>query len=194
MGITVLYGACDTLLMVTPSFLGPTTPAFVYGLQSVIDRFLFVPHDTASVAPLHCMFWKTPITETAGNRRKARRLLQRSSHSQILFFLTAQWLTRLLLFRARHCPLRSRLGSTQSLFKINRAILSVSAKTGLVDLAKFLESYGVEILSTGGTAKAMRDAGVKVMDVSEYTGAPEMMDGRVKPLHPKVRLSPPREV
>ena len=107
--------------------------------------------------------------------------------------MTAQWLTQLLLFRARHCPLCSRLGSTQSLFKFNRAILSVSDKTGLVDLAKFLESYGVEILSTGGTAKAMRDAGVKVMDVSEYTGAPEMMDGRVKTLHPKVRLSPPCE-
>ena len=143
---------------------------------------------------------ETPITETAGNRRKARTLLQRSSHSQILFFLTAQWLTRLLLFRARHCPLCSRLGSTQSLFKINRAILcgvvlwEKIQETGLVDLAKFLESYGVEILSTGGTAKAMRDAGVKVMDVSEYTGAPEMMDGRVKTLHPKVRLSPPREV
>ena len=56
----------------------------------------------------------------------------------------------------------------------------------MVDLAKFLEASGVEILSTGGTAKAMRDAGVKVMDVSEYTGAPEMMDGRVKTLHPKV--------
>lgn len=80
------------------------------------------------------------------------------------------------------------IGTTQSLFKINRAILSVSDKAGLVDLAKFLESYGVEILSTGGTAKAMRDAGVKVMDVSEYTGAPEMMDGRVKTLHPKVAI------
>ena len=77
-------------------------------------------------------------------------------------------------------------GSTQSLFKIERALLSVSDKTGLVDLAKFLEANGVEILSTGGTAKAMRDAGIKVMDVSEYTGAPEMMDGRVKTLHPKV--------
>ena len=49
-----------------------------------------------------------------------------------------------------------------------------------------MEANGVELLSTGGTAKAMRDAGVKVMDVSEYTGAPEMMDGRVKTLHPKV--------
>ena len=78
------------------------------------------------------------------------------------------------------------VGTTQSLFKVERAILSVSDKTGLVDLAKCLESYGVELLSTGGTAKAMRDAGVKVMDVSEYTGAPEMMDGRVKTLHPKV--------
>ena len=80
-----------------------------------------------------------------------------------------------------------RLGTTQSLFKIERALLSVSDKTGLVDLAKFLEANGVEILSTGGTAKAMRDAGIKVMDVSEYTGAPEMMDGRVKTLHPKVQ-------
>ena len=82
----------------------------------------------------------------------------------------------------------SQIGTTQSLVKIERAILSVSDKTGLVDLAKFLEASGVEILSTGGTAKAMRDAGVKVMDVSEYTGAPEMMDGRVKTLHPKVIL------
>lgn len=80
------------------------------------------------------------------------------------------------------------LGTTQSLFKIERALLSVSDKTGLVDLAKFLEASGVEILSTGGTAKAMRDAGIKVMDVSEYTGAPEMMDGRVKTLHPKVGI------
>ena len=78
------------------------------------------------------------------------------------------------------------LGTTQSLVKVERAILSVSDKTGLVELAKFLEANGVELLSTGGTAKAMRDAGVKVMDVSEYTGAPEMMDGRVKTLHPKV--------
>ena len=81
---------------------------------------------------------------------------------------------------------RSPTGSTQSLVKIERALLPVSDKTGLVDLAKFLEANGVEILSTGGTAKAMRDAGIKVMDVSEYTGAPEMMDGRVKTLHPKV--------
>ena len=64
----------------------------------------------------------------------------------------------------------------------------------MVDLAKFLEANGVEILSTGGTAKAMRDAGVTVMDVSEYTGAPEMMDGRVKTLHPKVLASSPIKI
>ena len=92
----------------------------------------------------------------------------------------------MLLFRVSASRVCNRLGSTQSLFKIERALLSVSDKTGLVDLAKFLEANGVEILSTGGTAKAMRDAGIKVMDVSEYTGAPEMMDGRVKTLHPKV--------
>ncbi|MDO9289835.1 MAG: hypothetical protein Q7T83_13710 [Thermodesulfovibrionales bacterium] len=70
--------------------------------------------------------------------------------------------------------------------KIKRAIISVSNKKGVIDFAKALHSLGVEILSTGGTAKAMRDAGVKVKDVSDYTGFPEMLDGRLKTLHPKV--------
>ncbi len=69
---------------------------------------------------------------------------------------------------------------------IRRALFSVSDKTGLVEFAKFLSGRGVEILSTGGTAKAMRDAGVPVKDVSEHTGFPEMLDGRVKTLHPLV--------
>lgn len=70
--------------------------------------------------------------------------------------------------------------------RIARAIISVSDKRGVVDLARALKGYGVEILSTGGTAKALRDAGIAVKDVSEHTGFPEMMDGRVKTLHPKV--------
>ena len=70
--------------------------------------------------------------------------------------------------------------------KIQRALLSVSDKTGLVDFARALHAAGVELLSTGGTAKAIRDAGLPVMDVSDYTGFPEMLDGRVKTLHPKV--------
>ncbi|HWI24113.1 MAG TPA: bifunctional phosphoribosylaminoimidazolecarboxamide formyltransferase/IMP cyclohydrolase [Lysobacter sp.] len=70
--------------------------------------------------------------------------------------------------------------------KITRALLSVSDKTGLVDLAKALSARGVELVSTGGTAKAIRDAGLRVRDVSELTGFPEMMDGRVKTLHPLV--------
>ena len=70
--------------------------------------------------------------------------------------------------------------------KIQRALLSVSDKTGLVDFARSLATAGVELLSTGGTAKALRDAGLAVIDVSEYTGFPEMLDGRVKTLHPKV--------
>ncbi|MGL4312711.1 MAG: bifunctional phosphoribosylaminoimidazolecarboxamide formyltransferase/IMP cyclohydrolase, partial [Sphingomonas sp.] len=70
--------------------------------------------------------------------------------------------------------------------KINRALLSVSDKTGIVDLARALASRGVELVSTGGTAQALRDAGLAVRDVSEVTGFPEMMDGRVKTLHPKV--------
>jgi phosphoribosylaminoimidazolecarboxamide formyltransferase/IMP cyclohydrolase len=69
---------------------------------------------------------------------------------------------------------------------IKRALLSVSDKTGLVDFARALAGAGVELLSTGGTAKAIRDAGLAVIDVSEYTGFPEMLDGRVKTLHPKV--------
>ncbi len=70
--------------------------------------------------------------------------------------------------------------------KITRAIISVSDKTGIVELASALSDRGVEILSTGGTAKAIREGGVEVKDVSEHTGFPEMMDGRVKTLHPKV--------
>ena len=69
---------------------------------------------------------------------------------------------------------------------IKRALLSVSDKSGLAELGRFLESQGVEILSTGGTAKALADAGVKVKEIADYTGFPEMMDGRIKTLHPKV--------
>jgi len=70
--------------------------------------------------------------------------------------------------------------------KIQRALLSVSDKTGLVPFAQALATTGVELLSTGGTAKALRDAGLAVKDISEHTGFPEMLDGRVKTLHPKV--------
>src|SRR5438876_7024087 len=70
--------------------------------------------------------------------------------------------------------------------KIQRALLSVSDKSGLVPLAQTLIESGVELISTGGTAKALRDAGLKVTDLSAYTGFPEMLDGRVKTLHPKV--------
>ncbi|MET3824547.1 AICAR transformylase/IMP cyclohydrolase PurH [Sphingomonas sp. PvP055] len=69
---------------------------------------------------------------------------------------------------------------------IRRALLSVSDKTGIVDLAKGLAGHGVELVSTGGTAKALRDAGLEVRDISDLTGFPEMMDGRVKTLHPVV--------
>ncbi|MFM5907036.1 MAG: bifunctional phosphoribosylaminoimidazolecarboxamide formyltransferase/IMP cyclohydrolase, partial [Novosphingobium sp.] len=69
---------------------------------------------------------------------------------------------------------------------IRRALLSVSDKAGLVELGQALSARGVELVSTGGTAKALRDAGLVVMDISELTGFPEMMDGRVKTLHPKV--------
>lgn len=70
--------------------------------------------------------------------------------------------------------------------KVRRALLSVSDKTGLIEFARTLASHGVELLSTGGTAAALKGAGLTVKDVSEFTGFPEMMDGRLKTLHPKV--------
>ncbi|MDT7780668.1 MAG: phosphoribosylaminoimidazolecarboxamide formyltransferase / cyclohydrolase [Acidobacteriota bacterium] len=74
----------------------------------------------------------------------------------------------------------------EGLRRVRRALLSVSDKTGLVDFARALQSFGVEILSTGGTAKALREAGVEVRDVSDVTGFPEMLDGRIKTLHPRI--------
>ena len=70
--------------------------------------------------------------------------------------------------------------------KIKRVLISLSDKSGAVEFAKELDSFGVEFLSTGGTAKILRDAGLTVRDVSEYTGFPEMLDGSVKTLHPKI--------
>jgi len=70
--------------------------------------------------------------------------------------------------------------------KIQRALISVSDKSGLLPFAQTLSQAGIEIISTGGTAKALREAGLKVKDISEHTGFPEMLDGRVKTLHPKV--------
>ena len=70
--------------------------------------------------------------------------------------------------------------------KIKRALLSVSDKTGIVELGKFLSNNGVEIISTGGTMKALREAGVPVTYVSDVTGFPEIMGGRVKTLNPKI--------
>src|SRR6266436_352834 len=70
--------------------------------------------------------------------------------------------------------------------RIQRALISVSDKTGLVDFAKELQAFGVEIVSTGGTARTLKDAGIPVVEISEFTGFPEMLDGRVKTLHPKV--------
>src|SRR5213075_2208437 len=70
--------------------------------------------------------------------------------------------------------------------KIQRAILSVTDKTGLVDFARKLSGMSVELISTGGTARLLRDSGIRVKDISELTGFPEMLDGRVKTLHPKI--------
>ncbi|WP_315740655.1 MULTISPECIES: bifunctional phosphoribosylaminoimidazolecarboxamide formyltransferase/IMP cyclohydrolase [unclassified Bradyrhizobium] len=75
---------------------------------------------------------------------------------------------------------------TNQLRRVHRALLSVSDKTGLVEFARALAARGVELVSTGGTARAISEAGLKVKDVSDLTGFPEMMDGRVKTLHPKV--------
>lgn len=73
--------------------------------------------------------------------------------------------------------------------KIERVLISVTDKTGIVEFAKELFSLGIEIISTGGTAKVIRDGGVKVLDISEFTGFPEILGGRVKTLHPFVHAS-----
>ena len=70
--------------------------------------------------------------------------------------------------------------------KINKALLSVSDKSGIVDFARELAKYNIQFISTGGTARILRENGLEIMDVSDYTGYPEMMDGRVKTLHPKI--------
>ncbi len=70
--------------------------------------------------------------------------------------------------------------------KIQRALVSVTDKTGLIEFVRGLREYGVEIISTGGTAKVLEGAGIEIMEISKYTGFPEIMDGRVKTLHPKV--------
>lgn len=70
--------------------------------------------------------------------------------------------------------------------KIEKAIISVTEKSGIVEFAKALLKFDVQILSTGGTASVLREGGIPVTDISDYTGFPEMMDGRVKTLHPKV--------
>ena len=69
---------------------------------------------------------------------------------------------------------------------VNKVLISVSDKTGIVSMAKGLVGLGAEILSTGGTAQALRDEGIHVTDVSSYTGSPEILGGRVKTLHPKI--------
>src|SRR6476646_6789056 len=73
-----------------------------------------------------------------------------------------------------------------SMRAIRRALLSVSDKSGLVDFARVLAGFGVELISTGGTRKALLEAGLQVKDISEVTNFPEMLDGRVKTLHPRV--------
>lgn len=72
------------------------------------------------------------------------------------------------------------------MFPIRRAVMSVTDKTGLADFARGLATHGVHMLSTGGTAKLLRDNGVAITEVSDYTGFPEMLDGRVKTLHPRI--------
>src|SRR3972149_5238014 len=76
--------------------------------------------------------------------------------------------------------------SDQGLVHVRRALVSVSDKSGVIDLAVALRDLTIEILSTGGTARALRQAGVAVVDVADITGFPEMLDGRVKTLHPKI--------
>src|SRR5690606_38963051 len=84
-----------------------------------------------------------------------------------------------------HRALRARYSYT-NIMPIQRALISVSDKTGVLDFARALAARGVQLLSTGGTAKMLAEGGLKVQEVADYTGSPEILDGRVKTLHPKV--------
>src|SRR5580692_612024 len=76
--------------------------------------------------------------------------------------------------------------SSPDLLPIRRALLSVSDKTGLIELARTLQAFGIALISTGGTHKALHDDGLQVQEIADVTGFPEMLDGRVKTLHPRV--------
>ena len=96
-----------------------------------------------------------------------------------------------LLFQKKKCTVRYRLSenlnhSIMETLKIKRALLSVSDKTGLDKFAKGLVAQGVQLISTGGTCRYLVELGLPVTEISDYTGAPELFDGRVKTLHPKV--------
>jgi MGS-like domain len=109
------------------------------------------------------------------------RLLDLCVRIQSLSFIFSVYSLRILRGTIRHNPttmahiLSSVQGASVDLQRISRALLSVSDKTGLIEIATFLASQGVELLSTGGTAKAIKDAGLKVMDVSDFTGSPEIL-------------------
>ncbi|MCB1849045.1 MAG: bifunctional phosphoribosylaminoimidazolecarboxamide formyltransferase/IMP cyclohydrolase, partial [Halieaceae bacterium] len=76
--------------------------------------------------------------------------------------------------------------SDLNLVKVRRALISVSDKAGIVDFASALDAMGIELLSTGGTYRLLQESGLQVTEVADYTGFPEMMDGRVKTLHPRI--------
>lgn len=95
------------------------------------------------------------------------------------FCIVSQWISCVARYKTI-------LGSQLDVVPTRRALISVSDKSGIVEFCTFLSSKGVELLSTGGTAKILREAGLSVQDVSDYTGAAECLDGRVKTLHPKV--------
>src|SRR5688572_33370392 len=78
------------------------------------------------------------------------------------------------------------MGGSSLNVRIERALVSVSDKRGVEELAKGLSRHGVSVLSTGGTARKLREAGARVTEVADHTGAPEILDGRVKTLHPKI--------
>ncbi len=105
--------------------------------------------------------------------------IYRKGGKGLLFFLVEIATSDILSMNQKVSPLKDRVA-------IGRALISVSDKTGVVDFARGLAARGVELLSTGGTYQLLRQQGIAVTEVSEYTGFPEMMDGRVKTLHPKI--------
>ena len=136
--------------------------------------------------PHSWIFWAIHLNPVTYGVAAVRRALYAGDPGRAQSAELRPFLRRVARLRTRHVCGRLSSGAAKIFMKIQRALISVSDKTGLADFARELAKQGVEIISTGGTASLLRQEGIPTRDISDFTGFPEMLDGRVKTLHPKV--------